>query len=62
MKYYVSHRIVARHVVEVEADSIEEAKAKADIEFSEADFGVAEDIDGKVTYVEDEHGNRVWEN
>ena len=61
MKYYVTYRIDARYVAEVEADSLEEAKEKADEEWCDADFGVAQDIDGEPIIVEDQDGNFVWE-
>ena len=61
MKYWVTHSVTARYVSEVDADNIEEAIKKADIEFSEADFGEAKDIDGNAIVVEDENGNYVWE-
>lgn len=56
-KFYVTHRITAKYTVEVTADNIEEAVAKAEEEFSNADFGVATDIDGKAIIVEDAAGN-----
>ena len=61
MKYYVTYKVEARYVAEVEADSIEEAKEKAESEYIGADFGVAEDIQGEAIIVEDENGNYVWE-
>ena len=61
MKYYVTYKVEARYIAEVEADSIEEARNKASEEFSDADFGVAEDIDGEDIIIEDENGNYVWE-
>lgn len=61
MKYYVTYRIDARYIAEVEADSLEEAKKKADEEWCDADFGAAQDIDGEPIIVEDENGNFVWE-
>ena len=61
MKYYVTYRIDARYIAEVEADSLEEAKRKADEKWCDADFGAAQDIDGEPIIVEDEHGNFVWE-
>lgn len=61
MKYYVTHRISARYVVEVDAENIEEAKKEAEIKFSEADFGEAEDIDGTLIVIEDENGNYLYE-
>lgn len=61
MKYYVTYRFGARYIAEVEANSVEEARKKADQEFCNADFGDAEDIDGENIMVEDEDGNYVWE-
>ena len=61
MKYYVTYKIDARYVAEVEADSIEEAKEKAAADFCDADFGCATDIDGTDILIEDENGNYVWE-
>ena len=61
MKYYVTYKIDARYIAEVEADSIEEALDKADDAYMDADFGVGEDIDGEAIIVEDEKGNYVWE-
>ena len=60
-KFYVTFKIDARYVAEVEASNVEEAKKKASEAFSDADFGAAEDIDGEVIVVEDENGNYVWE-
>lgn len=60
-KYYVTYKIEARYIAEVEADSLEEAKKKAEDEYISADFGEAEDIDGDAIIVEDENGNYVWE-
>jgi len=61
MKYYVNYSIRARYIAEVEADSIEEAREKAEMEFCDADFGEAEDIEGRVIKVEDEVGNTTYE-
>ena len=61
MKYWVTHKIEARYITEVEADSIEEAKSKSDEKFFDADFGEAVDIDGEAIIVEDENGDYVWE-
>lgn len=61
MKYYVTFKVDARYIAEVDADDIEEAKEKAQYSFEEADFGVAEDIEGESIIVEDENGNYVWE-
>lgn len=62
MKYYITYRIDARYIAEVEANSLEEALEKADSEFCDADFGVAEEIVGEeVIIVEDETGHFVYE-
>ena len=61
MKYYVHYKVEARYIAEVEAGSIEEARQKADVVFSEADFGVAEDIDGEAIIIDDEEYDYVWE-
>lgn len=61
MKYYVTYKIDARYVAEVEADSLEEAMKKADSAYYDADFGAAEDIDAERIIIEDENGNFVWE-
>lgn len=61
MKYYVTYKIDARYIVEVEAESIEDAKKKAEGKFLDANFGEAEDIDGEAIIVEDTNGDYVWE-
>lgn len=61
MKFYVTYKIEARYVAEVEAENIEEAKVKAESEYIDANFGVAADIEGEPIIVEDEKGNYVWE-
>lgn len=61
MKHYVTFKIEARYVVEVEADNIEEALEKANEEYMDADFGLAEDIDGEAIIVENENGDYIWE-
>ena len=60
-KYFVRMKIDARYTTEVEADSIEEAKKKAEENFSNADFGEASDIDGDVVVIEDPDGNYLYE-
>lgn len=60
-RYYVTYRVDARYLVEVEAENIEEAKRKAESKWYSADFGVAEDIGGEQTIIEDEDGNILWE-
>lgn len=60
-KYWVTYKVEARYIAEVDADDIEEAKKKAESEYIDADFGEAEDIDGEPIIIEDEKGNYVWE-
>ena len=61
MKYYVTYKIEARYVAKVEADSLEMAMKKAEIKYLDADFGMAQDIDGEAIIVENENGEYVWE-
>ena len=61
MRYYVTYKIDARYVAEVEALNIGEAKEKAESFFSDADFGEAQDINGEQIIIEDQNGNFVWE-
>ena len=61
MRYYVTYRIDARYITEVEADSLQEALEKADEEYLDANFGEARDIDGEPVLVEDENEIYVWE-
>jgi phosphomannomutase len=61
MKYYVTYKIEARYVAEVEANSLEAAMKKAEYKYYDADFGVARDIDAEAIMVEDENGNYVLE-
>lgn len=61
MKYYVTHKLDARYIAEVEADSLDEALKKAECKYIDADFGAAEDIEAEPVVIEDENGNYVWE-
>ena len=61
MKYYVTYKVEARYIAKVEANSLEEAMKKAESEYIDADFGVAEDIDGEAIIVENENGDYIWE-
>ena len=61
MKYYVTYKVEAIYIAEVEADNLEEAMEKAESEYIDANFGVAEDIDGEAIIVEDENGDFIWE-
>lgn len=58
MKYYVTYAVDARFVAKVEADSIEEAMEKAEVEYMDDDFGDIDDVvDVEIVTVEDEKGN-----
>lgn len=61
MKYYVTYNVYAWYTAVVEANNLEEAMKKAETEFSEADFGVAEDTGGEVMIVVDGNCNVAWE-
>lgn len=61
MTYYVTFKIDARYVAEVEANSADEARDIAIDKCIDADFGEAHDIDAEPIIVEDENGNYVWE-
>lgn len=60
-KYYVIMRLDARFTACVEAESLEEAKKKANEVFVDADFGMAEDIDADTVAIQDEDGNFIYE-
>lgn len=59
--FYVTYKIDARYVAKIKAKNLEEAKQKASEDFSDADFGAAEDIDGEPIIIENEAGDFVWE-
>ena len=61
MTYYVTYKVEARYIARVNANSIEEALQDSQDRFTEAFFGVAEDIEGEPIVVEDKAGNYVWE-
>lgn len=61
MKYYVTYKLEARYVAEVEAETLEEARKKAEEKYQDADFGEAEDINGEAIIVEDDRGDYIWE-
>lgn len=60
MKYYVTYAISAVYVAEVEADSLEEAREKAEDKYYEADFGDATEVEADQIMVEDEDDNILW--
>lgn len=49
MIYKFGYRFTARYSVTVKSNSLKEAKEIAEDNYLEADFGEAEDIDGKIT-------------
>lgn len=53
--YLVHFKVESTYIVAVNARSIEEAKEKGEYEFSGADFGVSEDINGEIVFVEKEN-------
>jgi len=53
--YFVHFKVESTYIVAVKAKSIEEAKEKGEYEFSGADFGVSEDINGEIVFVEKEN-------
>jgi hypothetical protein len=59
--FWVTFRVDARYVVEVEAETKDEALQIAQEKFSDANFGDASDVDGEAIIVEDENGVFVWE-
>lgn len=61
MTYYVTFKIDARYVAEVEANSADGARDIAINKYIDADFGEACDIDATPIIVEDENGDYVWE-
>lgn len=61
MTYYVTFKIDARYVAEVEANSSEQARDMAIDKYIDADFGEAHDIDAEPIIIENENGDYVWE-
>lgn len=57
MKFTIVSHIKARWSVEIEADSIEEAKALLEDKFVDTDFGESEEIEAEIHHIEDENGN-----
>lgn len=62
MVYDVTIAFEGRYIVGVEAESIEEARKKAESEFMFADLNESDDIfNDRAVIVEDEDGEIVWE-
>jgi len=63
-KLYVRYLVTSQAEVEVDIDGkfdLEEVKALAESEFDSFDFGCAENIEGEIVRIEDEHGKCVHE-
>ena len=58
--YYVTFKVEGRCTVQVNAASLEEAKAMAELEFNEANLNDMDMIDSEPVTVEDEN-DIVWE-
>lgn len=61
MTYCFSYKIDARCDIEIEADSLEEAKEKALDAICDVDFGEATDIDTELVSIEDNNGKILYE-
>lgn len=63
-KFWVTYKIDARYVAEVEVEDANDLTAirrKGIDAFMDADFGEASDIDAVAVVIEDENDNYVWE-
>lgn len=63
-EYCVGYKVEGRFYAYVKAESVDEARKKAEEKFYDADFGELEDIgncDTEQINVSDEDGDVVWE-
>ena len=60
-EYGVCLKVDARLYMYVEAESIEEARAIAEREAGNCDLNELEWIDTEAIYVDNEHGDIIWE-
>jgi len=60
MKYYVKYRIEATYTAEVEADSLKKAKEKANVDFHNANFGNAKNVEAYPVTIKDETGRMYY--
>ena len=60
--FKVIFRFTARYLTTIDADNLSDAMQMADAAYTDADFGQAEDIDGRLRFAEDEHGRRLIDN
>lgn len=61
----VAFRASARYIADVyvvKGTHVEDIIDMGSEMFQEADIGDLEDVDGEAVYIEDENGNRIWEN
>lgn len=64
MRYYVTWKVEGRYTSCIDADSLEEAKEKAEEDFADANLNEMEDIwscDTRQISVQDDGGNIIWE-
>lgn len=59
--FFVNMKINGRFIAEIPANSIDEAKEKAEQAFVDADFGDLTDVDGNIVNIEDENRKFVFE-
>lgn len=60
-KYYVTFKVEAKYVAEVEAKDLEEAMKRAKSQYGCADFGEASDIDAEIVAVESHDRKFLYE-
>lgn len=61
MRYYVTMQIEGRYTACVDADSVDDARAEAFLDYCDADFGDLEIVHREDIIVENENGDFVWE-
>lgn len=57
MKYIITFSVNTMFTSEVETNTLKDAIKEANKQFSDADFGAAENIDGEIIHIEDESGH-----
>ena len=60
MKYSIAMQVRGCYIVDVEAENVEEAKAKAENAWAEADFGELSDIESQAYKATDESDNEYY--
>lgn len=61
MDYYVTYKVDARHVVKVNANSLDEARKKAELINQHTNFGELETVETEIVTIEDSDGNYLCE-